>query len=227
MTKNYKITTIIPAYNEEKIIASVLQEVKKYTDEIILVDDGSKDRTAEIAEKEGVLVLRHLINRGQGASLKTGTDYALMKGAEIIVHFDADGQHRPEDIYRLAEPILKGEAEIVLGSRFLSFKSNIFWSRKIILKMGIVFNYFISGIKLTDSHNGLRALSRKAAKLIDIKQDRMSHNSEIIQKISQYNLAYKEIPVTIFYSSYSKNKGQSSLDAFKIVWELFLGKILK
>lgn len=227
MMKNYKITTIIPAYNEEKIIASVLQEVKKYTDEIILVDDGSKDRTAEIAEKEGVLVLRHLINRGQGASLKTGTDYALMKGAAIIVHFDADGQHQPEDIYRLAEPILKGEAEIVLGSRFLSVKSNIFWSRKIILKMGIIFNYFISGIKLSDAHNGLRALSKKAAELIDIKQDRMSHNSEIIQKISQHNLAYKEIPVTIFYSSYSKKKGQNFLDAFKIVWELFLGKILK
>lgn len=227
MMKNYKITVVIPAYNEEKIIASVLQEVKKQTDDIILVDDASKDGTAEIAEKEGVLVLRHLINRGQGASLKTGTDYALQKGSEIIVHFDADGQHQTEDIYRLAEPILKGEAEIVLGSRFLGLKSNIFWSRKIILKMGIIFNYFISGIKLTDSHNGLRALSRKAAELIDIKQDRMSHNSEIIQKISQYNLAYKEIPVTIFYSSYSRNKGQSSLDAFKIVWELFLGKILK
>ncbi len=222
-----KITAVIKAYNEEKVIAPILKKIKNHVDEVVLVDDGSQDKTSELAVQEGIFALKHIINRGQGASLKTGTEYALKRGAEIIIHFDADGQHQIEDIANLIEPILKGEAEVVLGSRFLSCQSNVPWLRKIILKMGIIFNYLISGIKLTDSHNGLRALSKKAAQLIDIKQDRMSHNSEIIQKIAQHNLSYKEIPVTIFYSSYSKMKGQSSLNALKIVWELFWGRILK
>ena len=223
--KNYKIIAVIPAYNEEKSISSVLRDVKKQVDEIILVDDGSGDKTSEMAEKEGACVLKHLINRGQGASLRTGTEYALKRGAEIIIHFDADGQHQIEDIPKLIKPILKDGMDVVLGSRFLSPKSNTPWLRKIVLKMGIFFNYLISGIKLNDAHNGLRALSKKAAKLIDIRQDRMSHNSEIVQKIAQYNLSYQEVPVTIFYSSYSRNKGQSSLNAFKIVWELLWARI--
>ncbi|MCX8147045.1 MAG: glycosyltransferase family 2 protein, partial [Candidatus Woesearchaeota archaeon] len=172
------------------------------------------------------IVLRHIINRGQGASLKTGIDYSLQKKADIIVTFDADGQHKPEEIKDLIRPIINKEADIVLGSRFLGKKSNVPFMKKIVLKLGVVFTFLYSGIWLTDTHNGFRALSRKAAEKIEIRQDRMEHASEIIDEIRKKKLRYKEVPVTIMYSYYARQKGQSPLNsikiAFRLVWSRFV-----
>ena len=225
---NQKIFVVIAAYNEEALIASVVAGIKKHISNVVVVDDASGDRTADLAKEAGADVLEHLINRGQGAALKTGIDYAVKCGADIIVTFDADGQHKAEEIMRLVEPVAKGEVDVVLGSRFLgNIPNNIPFSRKIILRGGIWFTRFFSRINITDTHNGFRALSRKAAQTIRIKQDRMAHASEILDEIAYHKLKFCEAPVTISYTSYSMQKGQNSLNSIKIVFKFILGKIMR
>lgn len=219
---------VIPAYNEESKIGTVIENLQRQGySKIIVVDDGSRDNTTEKAREKHITVLRHLINRGQGAALKTGIDYALEQGASFIVTFDSDGQHHPEDIPRLLEPLQRGEAEVALGSRFLSENSNTPLMRKIFLKGGALVFRTMYGIKLTDSHNGLRALSRKAAQSINITQDKMEHASEIVEEVSRHKLKYKEIPVTITYTEYSLQHGQRTSNAFRILFKMLFNKIVK
>ncbi len=220
-----KVFIIIPAYNEEKNIGGIIDNIKNILPhaEIVVIDDESKDATYNKAKKRNVTVLRHKINRGQGAALATGNEYALMRGANIIVHFDGDGQHRAEDIKKLIGPILNKEIDVVLGSRFLSPENKIPWSKKFfILKPALIFNYFFTGLRLTDVHNGLRAMSQKAAQKIKITQDKMAHNTEIIAEIKKNKLKYKEVPVRIIYNEY----GQGFFDGLKIIKDLFVKKIL-
>jgi len=219
---------VIAAYNEEKKIAQVISSLKEHKYEnIIVVDDGSKDKTNIIAANAGAIVLKHSINRGQGAALKTGMDYAVQNNANIIVTFDADGQHNANEIKRLVEPVEKGECEAALGSRFLEKTSNVSWHRKIMLKGGAMIVWLFYGIKLTDSHNGFRALTRDAVIKLDLQADRMAHASEILEQIAKKNIKYKEIPVTITYTDYSLEKGQSSFAAFGILWNMIKSKLLR
>ncbi len=216
-----KIVAVIPAYNEEKTIRKVIRDLKPKVDEIIVVDDGSRDSTKAIAEKEGVIVLRHIVNRDQGAALQTGTAYALKLGADIIVHFDADGQHKVEDIEKLIAPILQGECDVVFGSRFLDEKSidNIpFTKRYLILKPAIILNRILTGLELTDAHNGLRALSREAAMKINITQDRKAHNTEIPAQVRKGGLKWREIPVEIIYSEYGQGFGGGIEILKDLIW---------
>ncbi|MBI4980537.1 glycosyltransferase family 2 protein [Candidatus Woesearchaeota archaeon] len=219
---------VIPAFNEENKLKEVVSNLKRngYA-RIVVVDDGSQDNTYQLAQKENVIVLNHLINRGQGAALKTGIDYALEQGAEVIVTFDADGQHQPEDISILIQPILENKADIVLGSRFLTNNSNTPFIRRLFLKGGaLLFNLFY-GVKVTDSHNGLRALSRTAAEQIEITSDGPEHASEIIEEIGKKQLKYTEVPVTIKYTDYSLQHGQSSWAAFKILFKMLIKGFLR
>ena len=205
------IWIVIPAYNEEKRIVEVIEGLKKtgYLN-IVVIDDCSKDHTFQKANLTGVIVLKHVLNLGQGAAIKTGIEYALEKGAEIIITFDSDGQHQVEDLPSLIYPLEEKEVDVVLGSRFLHKKSNTPFIRKLFLKGGALIFRLMYGIKLTDSHNGLRALSRKAAKKIQITQNRMEHASEIVEEISKQKLRYLEVPVTIKYSKASLEKGQKT-----------------
>jgi len=234
-----KVYIIIPAYNEETMISKVIADIKQTISlsNIIVIDDGSQDQTAKIAKQAGAQVLRHIINRGQGAALMTGTDYALRQGAEIIVHFDADDQHQPLDIINLIKPIAEGKAEAVLGSRFLKSKvknssqkfieNYILLSRRIVLKLALMHQWFFSGLKVTDSHCGLRAFSRVAAQKIKITQDRMAHASEILDQIARHKLKFVEAPVNIKYTAYSLQKGQKSLaGSLRIVYDFLMGRIL-
>jgi glycosyltransferase involved in cell wall biosynthesis len=222
------IWIVIAAYNEEHSIAAVLKELSKagYKN-VVVVDDGSSDDTYKIAKQHTKHAIQHVINRGQGASLKTGIDYALQHDADIIVTFDADGQHRVEDIPALIEPVKKGEADIALGSRFLKPGSNVPFLRKMVLKCGIFTVWVFYGLKLTDVHNGFRALSREAAERIELSMDRMEHASEILSEIRRNNLRYVEVPVIIRYTEYSKAHGQSSLNAFKIFYKMVVHKFTK
>ncbi len=224
-----KIFVVIPAYNEKESIGSVIDSLLKggYS-RIVVVDDGSSDLTSRIAESRHVHVLRHPINRGQGAALKTGIDYSLLQGADIIVTFDADGQHQVKDIKKMVEPVRKGEADITLGSRFLKgSSSNMPFLRKIYLKVGAFIIFFMYGVRLTDSHNGLRALSRKAASSIEIRCDKMDHASEIIDQIKKNNLRYREIPVDIKYTEYSQKHGQHYVtNAFNIFFRMVYKKLM-
>ena len=157
-----KTFIIIPCYNDAAFLERVINSVKPYG-QVVVVDDGSTDNSREIAQSAQAIVLKHRLNRGQGAALETGDLYALRDGAEIVVHFDADGQHQAAEIPRLIEPILKGEANVVFGSRFLkSDDFTPFLKKWLILKPAILFQNLLLGVKLTDAHNGFRALSRKA-----------------------------------------------------------------
>lgn len=222
-----KIFIVIPAYNEQSTIKGVLRSLQqnKYNN-IIVVDDCSSDKTSLISKENGAMVVRHEVNRGQGAALQTGIDYALSQGADIIVMFDADGQHQAEEIKDIVKPVQQGEVEVTLGSRFLGKKSNAPFFKKIVLKGGIIFTYLTSGILLSDTHNGFRALSREAAQKIHISQDRMEHASEIIEEIHKKHIKYKEVPVTITYTDYSKKKGQSPIESLRIAFKVIFKKLV-
>ena len=218
-----KIFVVIPAYNEEKTIERVIDSlILEGYKNIVVVDDGSKDQTYNIAKSKGVTVLKHIINRGQGAALQTGTIYSLIKGAEIIVHFDADGQHKAEEIEDLIIPIRRGIVEVSLGSRFLK-KNKTPFIRKVILKGAILIIWTFYGLKLTDAHNGFRALVREAAKKIKITSDGMEHASQIIEQIKNKKIRYKEVPVTIVYQ---KNiNGQKNSNSIKILSKMTARRI--
>jgi glycosyltransferase involved in cell wall biosynthesis len=218
------VYVVVPAYNEELVIGNVIRGLKARCAHVVVVDDASRDKTGAEATQAGAVVLTHLINRGQGAALRTGIDYALDRGAEVIVTFDSDGQHQPEDIDRLVTPILRGETDVTLGSRFLEPQSQIPALRKVTLKLAVLFTRLISRVRVTDTHNGLRALSRAAALRIQIRQDRMAHASEILDEIGRLQLRYREVPTKILYSDYTRQKGQRSSAAFRIAYDFLLGK---
>lgn len=220
------IHIIVPAFNEEKSIGSVIASLKRggYNN-IVVVDDCSTDSTGEVAFVTGAYVLTHIVNRGQGAALKTGIDYAITAGTDVIVTFDSDGQHRVEDIEALLAPIRAGEVDVTIGSRFLQGHCNVPPLRRIVLFGGKIFLRLMYGIKITDSQCGIRAFSSRAARNIDITMDRMEHASEILEQIFKKNIRYKEIPVTIDYTEYSKAKGQSNLNSFAIAFKLIMTKL--
>jgi len=222
-SKKKSIFIVVPAYNEEKRLASVIKDLQKYHYSIIVIDDASSDKTWSILSNFDIFKLRHKINRGQGATLQTGTHFALKSGAEIIVHFDGDGQFLTSEIEKSIEPILNSNFDIVLGSRFLKENKIPFLKRYFILPVSKIINYFLTGLKLTDAHCGFRAMSRQAAQKINITQDGMSHNTEIVAQIKKLKLKYKEVPITVIYHEF----GQPISGGFKILKELFLGKLIK
>jgi glycosyltransferase involved in cell wall biosynthesis len=218
------IWIVIAAYNEDAVIAGVVRALVIEGYRVVVVDDGSRDNTAGRARRAGAVVVRHAINRGQGAALQSGLRYALRHDAQIIVTFDADGQHCPEDVTRLVSPILNGEAEIVLGSRLLQHSASVPIARRILLRGAVVFTGLMSGARLTDAHNGLRAMSRRAAERVDLQLDRMAHASEIIDQLVLTRLPMIEVPVNVRYTPYSIEKGQRAGHAARIIWDYLLSK---
>jgi glycosyltransferase involved in cell wall biosynthesis len=219
-----KVWIVIPAYNEMKNISGVISNLKEVTANIVVVDDCSSDNTAEVVRNTGVKLLAHIVNRGQGAALQTGNEYALSQGAEIIVHFDADGQMQVKDIANVIAPISSGQVEVVFGSRSLAKKSQTPWSKKYFIHYpAIIFNWLFTGIKLTDAHCGFRALSRNAGEKIVITQDGMAHATEILDQVRQYGLKYQEVGVEILYHQY----GQRFSSGFRIIRDLVLAKVIR
>lgn len=218
---------VLPAFNEEQLIGKVVTELRQKYEHVVVVDDCSTDRTGQLAESAGAEVLRHLVNRGQGAALQTGITYSLLCSAAQIVTFDGDGQHSPEDIPKLLGPIVNGEVDVVLGSRFLGNTKNMPLARRLLLKAAVLFTRLTARMVVTDTHNGLRAFSRRAAEKLKLTMDRMAHASEILDQIRGMDLGYTEKPVSICYTEYSRAKGQRSFDAFRIIADYFLGKLAK
>jgi glycosyltransferase involved in cell wall biosynthesis len=218
-----KIICVIPAFNEAKNILTVINLVKPLVSEVIVVDDCSQDETALLATSAGATVLRHVINRGQGAALRTGTQAALDHGAEIIVHFDADNQFRAEEIPDLVAPIMGGQADAVLGSRFLTKKSNLPPVKKIIIHpLARLVNRLFFNIRLTDPQSGFRALSRLVAKKIKIENDGMAHCSEILYQLFKNKFRVVEVPITVTYHRY----GQKFSGGLKIIKDLLIQKLI-
>lgn len=222
-----EVFVIIPAYNEEKVIKDVLGELLPFQYSLVVVDDGSQVSLQEMLKPFPVYVVRHRINLGQGAALQTGIDFALLKKAAYMVTFDSDGQHQAADIQKLLAPLRSGEADITLGSRFISRPTDIPAGRRILLQLARFVNYLFTGLLLTDAHNGLRAMTAKAAALIHIRQNGMAHATEIVSEIKKHRLRFKEIPVTVRYTDYSKKKGQTVWGSFRIFIDLLLIKIFK
>lgn len=217
---------VIPAYNEESSIGRVIKGLKKegYR-RIIVVDDGSDDRTSAIARSEGVLVYRHSLNRGLGGALGTGIKAALQNNADIIVTFDADGQHDPKEIKRLIQPIRDGKADFVVGSR-LKDPKGMPWIRRMGNWGFNIITLVLFGVWTTDSQSGFRAMSGKAAEMIRIRTNRMEVSSEFFTEIRRNRLRYAEVPIKAIYTDYSMTKGQSSLNAFKILVKLILRRLM-
>jgi glycosyltransferase involved in cell wall biosynthesis len=216
-----RIVVVIAAYNEAPVIASVVADVRRASYPAVVVDDGSTDATGEIAARAGAFVVTHPVNLGQGAALQTGLDFALAQGADVIVTFDADGQHRPADIAPLIAALAANKADYALGSRFLGGAVNLPRKRRLMLAAATWFTRLTTGLDLTDTHNGLRAMTRRGASRIRLKQNRMAHASEILHQIAQSGLACVEVPVTIEYSAYSLGKGQTLSESLAILIDLF------
>lgn len=220
-----KLAILIPAFNEEKTLTRVIQTLpKKFPGvtkkEIIIVNDGSFDRTHQIALKNKVTVISHWLNRGLGGALGTGFSYARAHKFDCLITFDADGQHHPDDIAPVIKPIIQKKADVTIGSRFLTKKGQMPWYRRVgILGLNII-TYALFWIWTTDSQSGLRAFSRHAIQLIDIKTNKMEVSSEFFNEIQTKNLKMVEIPIRSIYTTYSLAKGQKNINGFRILAKL-------
>jgi len=206
-----KTWIIIPANNEEKNIAEVVKKSKRFSENVVVVDDGSDDKTSDIAKKKGAVVLKHIVNLGKGAALKTGCDYALKQGAENIVVLDADGQHDPKEIPKFVKAL--NNADIVFGYRRLNR------NMPFILRFGNWFIFFVTkllfGLKIADTQCGYRAFNADAYKKIKWNSTDYSMESEMIANAGKTHLKYSQIPIETIYSD--KYKGTTIFDGIRIV----------
>ncbi|MCS6819505.1 MAG: glycosyltransferase family 2 protein, partial [Chitinophagales bacterium] len=224
---NSSVFVVIPAFNEESQIRNTVEPLIEEGYSVVVVDDCSSDNTKEKLQGLPVYYLRHEVNLGQGAALQTGMEFALKHCCEYIVHFDADGQHNYKEIPLLLAALKKEHADVALGTRFKR-KEDVFaipLLRRIILKAAIVVNGLLTGLWLSDAHNGFRMFTREAAQKIRLTENRMAHATEIIWLIKQHNLKVVEVPVHITYTVYSKLKGQKPSNALNILIDLLLNRI--
>lgn len=227
--RNSEVFVVIPAFNEGSVIRETLGPLVDAGYSVVVADDGSTDDTWRQLASLGVYHLRHPFNLGQGAALQTAVRYALFLGARFIVHFDADGQHSLEDIPGLLAPVASGEADIALGSRFLRKEDwqVVPFSRRVLLKGAVFVNWLLTGLWLTDAHNGARAMTRRAAERIVLRENGFAHATEILQQIRALGLRYVERPTRIRYTEYSMLKGQRFWHAFDVFVDLLIKRVLR
>lgn len=214
---------VVPLYNEATVIGEVIDDAIGTFPNIVCVDDGSSDESATIARQHGATVISHPFNLGQGAALQTGIEYVRRRtDAPYLVTFDADGQHSVEDAKAMVDRAKSDGLAIVFGSRFLDNKTQVGWSKKLVLKTAAQVTKHKTGLDLTDAHNGLRLLRRDAMNAVNIRQDGMAHASEIVSQLARTGLPWAEMPVHIAYTDYSKSKGQSLLNSVNILVDLVM-----
>jgi len=226
--KNCNVCIVIPVFNESMVIAHVIQDIKEFGyNRIIVVDDGSRDETCKKSKMEGVIALRHKINRGKGAAVKTGITAATLLDAEIIVTIDGDGQHNPADIEKLITPILDGTADVVLGSRLLTTKDMPFF-KVIANKIGNLVTLLFYGLHVSDSQSGFRAYSKYATSKIDTKADKYEYDSKVLREIKNNRLRYIEVPVDVRYTEYSMGKAhkQGFVNGIKTLVRMVWGMLV-
>jgi len=217
----------MPAYNEEKVIGRVLNDLRNEGyNNLIVIDDGSSDNTAQIAQSNGAKVYSHAVNRGLGGALGTGIAAAIAEEPDVIVTFDSDGQHDPQDIKKIITPIVTDNADVVIGSRLINPKG-MPWVRRV-GNLGLnIITYGLFGVWTTDSQSGLRAFSIRTAQRLEIKSNKMEVSSEIIKEIGQKKMRFKEVPIKAIYTNYSMQHGQSNMNAFRIVAKLVLKRLMR
>ncbi|MEV4611744.1 glycosyltransferase family 2 protein [Kitasatospora sp. NPDC049258] len=223
MSQNDDVWLVIPAYNEGQVIADVVEGARKTFPNIVVVDDGSTDDSAQHIATTGAHLVRHPVNLGQGAALQTGLKYALAQpGATYFATFDADGQHQTADVEKMVELLRSGVADVVLGSRFIEQNGQVPWIKRVVLRTAAAVSPTARKLKLTDAHNGLRVLNREAAGRLRITMNGMAHASEIVSFLAGSDLRVAELPVDILYTEYSRAKGQSLINGVNIIFDISL-----
>ncbi|MFH1353946.1 MAG: glycosyltransferase family 2 protein [bacterium] len=221
-----KVVIVIPAFNEAKVIGQVIKDIRsKGFAGIIVVDDGSTDKTTPVATQAGAIVVTHRFNRGKGAAIKTGLEAAKLLSAGIIVTIDGDGQHAASDIPALVQPIIDGRCQVVLGNRLHSCSSMP--KQKIIQNIvGNAVTFLLHRQWVTDSQSGFRAYSRLAAELINTQADFYDYDSEVIREIRRHRISFQEVPVAVHYTPYSQSKSHKQTLAngvktvYRMIWHL-------
>ena len=227
---NKKVLVIIPAYNEGEVLDGVIRNIKAELQsakdsgaDVIVVNDGSNDNTKAVAEKN-TTTISHLVNMGSGAATRTGLEYAKRNNYYYAVTIDADGQHLATDLTKVINKLVSENYDLVIGSRLLNTEGmpshRVFGNKLLNLVTGIIF-----GVRVTDSQSGLKGFSRKAIEKIDIRSNGFEFCSEIVWRAKQANLKIIEVPIKAVYTDYSLAKGQSNINALRIIKNLIMQKI--
>lgn len=227
-----KIALVIPAYNESSIIQDVIRDLqkklknKKFDFQIVVVDDGSKDDTAQKASQSGAHVISHILNTGSGGATATGLSYAQQNGFDIAATLDGDGQHHSEDVIRGIERIQKGDVDLLIGSRLID--SNGMSKVKVLGNRGLsLVTYLLFGIQVTDSQSGLRIFSKNALDKLRWKTSGYEFCSEMLWRARQQNLVISEYPIQAIYTEYSTHKGQNNWNAVNIIKALIQRRLVE
>ena len=212
---------VVPAYNEQKVIKDIINNLLKKFPNVIVVNDGSNDRTLEIINDIDIKVLSHEINLGVGAAVQTGFDYVTkIPNAKAVITFDADGQHLVDDAVAMAKEILLCDEGIIFGTRFPKHSKNIPKVKRFVLKLIAKITDLVTGVTLTDAHNGLKAYKISTIKKLELQFSSYSYESELITQVAKKKIDYKEMPTDIKYTSYSIKKGQKLLNGLLIIEDL-------
>lgn len=229
---NIRICIVIPAYNEATVIGNVISEVltkikaSRYQGEVVVINDGSKDTTAEVAKKQGAKVITHILNSGAGSATATGLSYAQQNGFDIAVTMDADGQHAIEDVFNGIKKMVGGDDDLLIGSRLINTKGMS--KVKVLGNRGLsLITYILFGINSTDSQSGLRVFSRKALEQLRWKTSGYEFCSEMLWRANQAGLKISEFPIKAIYTDYSKGKGQNNWNGINIVKSLIRRRIVE
>lgn len=220
-----RVAVIVPAYNEEKKIAGVLRALETTGYTIVVVDDSSADNTGEFAKNFPVFYIKHAVNLGQGAALRSGSEFAIGLGFDIIAHFDADGQHRIKDLETVVSAVKNNQCDVSLGSRFLESKSAMPFKKRMILWFAKVFTQKILQLQFTDPQNGLRAFKAECWDKLKWQSDDFAHCSEILHNIIKAKLDFVEVPIIINYDSYSSSKPIKP--RLRMGWRMLFQKIIE
>lgn len=211
---------VIPAFNEASIIGDVISDVRSVFPNVVCVDDGSRDDTADLAFAAGAHVVPHPVNLGQGAAIQTGVEYARSRpGARVFATFDADGQHQVKDVMRMIDRLDTDDVDLVVGTRFAGTVTHVPPIKRVILRAAAFLSPQSRSLGLTDAHNGLRVFNRTVADALNLTMNGMSHAGEFIALAAEHQWRVAEEPVEILYTDYSKSKGQPLLNGVNIVFD--------
>ncbi|WP_273351477.1 glycosyltransferase family 2 protein [Corynebacterium resistens] len=225
---NRDVWLVIPCYNEGAVIGEVIANARQTFPNIVAVNDGSADNSAEAIHAAGAHLVNHPVNLGQGAALQTGIEYARKQpGAQYFVTFDADGQHQVKDVLRMLDRLRAEPVDIITGTRFGGQdNTQVPWLKRMVLKTVVLLSPTTRKLGLSDAHNGLRAFNKTVADQMNLRMNGMSHASEIVQLMVRNNWRVSEEPVDILYTEYSMSKGQSLLNGVNILADGFIARKL-
>ncbi len=221
-----RVIAVIPAYNEAKRIASVVENTSNFVDTVVVVDDSSSDATAVVAERAGAMVVHHAQNCGAGAATMTGIEAARAMGAEVIVTLDADEQHDPRDIPSLLQPVLTDRADIVFANRF-GQKNHIPFIRRFFNAVGNLVTFATTGRWVNDSQCGFKVFGPRAVREVSIRMSGYEFCTELVRETVQRQWRVAEVPIKVLYSQYTLAKGQSFANGVKTALRILLRSFLR